>query len=88
MRSRKLLHAVPDGVRTTNHDRPAVPAQLRRPSDADLWSIDDVSAFLRVPVGTLYQWRYRKTGPKAYKVGRHLRYYPADVRTWLAGQVG
>ena len=23
-----------------------------------LWSIRDVSAFLGVPVGTLYQWRY------------------------------
>ncbi|MEU7923502.1 helix-turn-helix transcriptional regulator [Micromonospora zamorensis] len=52
----------------------------------DLWSIEDVSTFLRVPVGTLYQWRYRRTGPRAFKVGRHLRYDPADVRSWLAGQ--
>ena len=51
-----------------------------------LWSIEEVSAFLRVPVGTLYQWRYRRTGPRAFKVGRHLRYDPADVRSWLSGQ--
>ncbi|MET8350915.1 helix-turn-helix domain-containing protein [Micromonospora sp. NPDC005206] len=55
-------------------------------STDDLWSIEDVSAFLRVPVGTLYQWRYRRTGPRAFKVGRHLRYDPADVRSWLSGQ--
>ena len=48
-----------------------------------LWSVDDVSTFLGVPVGTLYQWRYRRVGPPAARVGRHLRYDPADVRAWL-----
>jgi predicted DNA-binding transcriptional regulator AlpA len=56
-------------------------------ASTELWSIEDVSEFLRVPVGTLYQWRYRRTGPPAFKVGRHLRYDPANVRAWLAGQV-
>ncbi len=54
---------------------------------AELWSVEEVSAFLRVPVGTLYQWRYRRIGPRAFKVGRRLRYDPADVRAWLAEQV-
>ncbi|MGI5213283.1 helix-turn-helix transcriptional regulator [Plantactinospora sp. CA-290183] len=48
-----------------------------------LWSITDVSAFLGIPVGTLYQWRHRRTGPRASRVGRHLRYDPADVRAWF-----
>jgi excisionase family DNA binding protein len=51
-----------------------------------LWSINDAARFLRIPVGTLYQWRHRRTGPRAYKVGRHLRYDPADVRAWLTNQ--
>ena len=38
-----------------------------------LWSVDDVSAFLGVPVETLYQWRKRHYGPRAGRVGRHLR---------------
>jgi len=50
------------------------------------WTVEDVAAFLRVPVGTLYQWRHRRTGPRASKVGRHLRYNPVEVRTWLADQ--
>ncbi len=51
-----------------------------------LWSVEEVSEFLGVPVATLYQWRYRRTGPRASRVGRHLRYDPADVRAWLARQ--
>lgn len=49
-----------------------------------LWSITDVSTFLGVPVATLYQWRHLGTGPKAYRLGKHLRYRQADVEAWLA----
>jgi excisionase family DNA binding protein len=49
-----------------------------------LWTVDDASAFLGVPVATLYQWRHHRTGPPAYKVGRHLRNDPAELRAWLA----
>ncbi|RZT80227.1 excisionase family DNA binding protein [Micromonospora violae] len=59
----------------------------RQPSAVDrLWTVEDVSAFLGVPVGTLYQWRHRRFGPPAAKVGRHLRYDPQDVRSWVAEQ--
>jgi predicted DNA-binding transcriptional regulator AlpA len=51
-----------------------------------LWTVHDVSAFLGVPVGTLYQWRYMRIGPPAYRVGRHIGYDPAAVRTWLHTQ--
>ncbi|SCG46428.1 helix-turn-helix domain-containing protein [Micromonospora inositola] len=53
-----------------------------------LWTAEDVSTFLGVPVGTLYQWRYRRIGPRASRVGRHLRYDPADVRSCLTKQAG
>jgi excisionase family DNA binding protein len=48
-----------------------------------LWSVDDVSAYLGVPVKTLYQWKWRGEGPPVRKVGRHLRYDPAAVRNWV-----
>lgn len=51
-----------------------------------LWTVDDTSHWLGVPVGTLYQWRTRHLGPRAFRVGRHLRYDPADVRAWLDRQ--
>ncbi|MGC1210778.1 MAG: helix-turn-helix domain-containing protein [Micromonospora sp.] len=48
-----------------------------------LWSVHEVAAYLRVPVETLYQWRKRKYGPPAARVGKHLRYDPEDVRAWF-----
>ena len=51
--------------------------------DTALWSVGEVSAYLRVPVKTLDQWRYLGRGPRAYAVGRHLRYKPSDVARWL-----
>ncbi|MGA6163905.1 helix-turn-helix domain-containing protein [Amycolatopsis magusensis] len=48
-----------------------------------LWTVEDVSAYLGVPVKTLYQWKWRGEGPPVAKVGRHLRYNPAKVRAWL-----
>jgi excisionase family DNA binding protein len=50
------------------------------------WSVRDVAAYLGVPVPTLHRWRYVGTGPPAYRVGKHLRYLPAEVRAWLREQ--
>ncbi len=52
-----------------------------------LWSIEETSEYLRIPVNTLYQWRATGSGPKAYKLGKHLRYDPADIRAWLETKV-
>jgi predicted DNA-binding transcriptional regulator AlpA len=51
-----------------------------------LWSVEDASTWLGVPVNTLYGWRTRGYGPRAVRVGRHLRYVPAEVRDWVLGQ--
>ena len=62
----------------------------RKPDEADqidtnallskpLWTIEDLSAFLGVPVATIYKWRSMGTAPSAYKVGKHLRWDPKDV---------
>lgn len=69
-----------------HHQEGSSPAQPVLSPSPELWSITETAAFLRIPVGTLYQWRHRRTGPRASKVGRHLRYNPADVRAWLEDQ--
>lgn len=51
-----------------------------------LWTIRDVSDFLAVPVGTLYQWRHRGDGPPALRLGKHLRFDPESVRRWALEQ--
>lgn len=54
--------------------------------DARLATPAEVSEYLRVPITTLHQWRYRKAGPPAHRVGRHLRYRWADVEQWVSSQ--
>ena len=48
-----------------------------------LLTIDEVSEWLGIPRGTLYQWRTRKQGPRAIKVGGALRYRRTEVETYL-----
>ncbi|MCU0269061.1 MAG: helix-turn-helix domain-containing protein [Acidimicrobiales bacterium] len=47
---------------------------------------EELAEELGVPVATLYQWRYRRTGPVVLRIGRHLRYRRDDVDAWLASQ--
>jgi hypothetical protein len=50
----------------------------------DMWDAERASQFLGgVPIGTLYQWRSRRYGPRSYKVGGQIKYDPADLRRWL-----
>jgi excisionase family DNA binding protein len=50
----------------------------------ELLTLAEVAAELRVPVETLRKWRAQGTGPRAAKIGRHLRYRRAEVDRWLA----
>jgi len=56
------------------------------PVEDSRWTVDDVAAYLVVPVETLRTWRKRRYGPPAAKVGKHLRYDPAKVRAWFRDQ--
>jgi excisionase family DNA binding protein len=51
-----------------------------------LLSIEQLSAYLGLPVKTLYDWRLAGRGPCAVRVGRQLRYFVSDVRDWLTQQ--
>jgi excisionase family DNA binding protein len=47
-------------------------------------TLAEVAAELRVPAETLRKWRTQGTGPRAAKVGKHLRYRRSEVDRWLA----
>jgi excisionase family DNA binding protein len=64
------------------------PTTKEKALNEKLLTIREVSELLGIPVGTIYQWRYSGTGPKAARMGRHLRYRPADVEAWVEGLVG
>lgn len=44
---------------------------------------EQVAEYLNVPLNTVYDWRRKRTGPRASKVGVHLRYRWSDVEQWL-----
>ncbi len=47
---------------------------------------DDLADILAVPLKTLYAWRKKRTGPPAFRIGKHLRYDPTAVHDWITTQ--
>jgi excisionase family DNA binding protein len=43
----------------------------------------EVAELLQVPVRTLEQWRYKKSGPPYRKLGTHVRYQYSKVMDWF-----
>ena len=52
-----------------------------------LIGVHELAVYLAVPVKTLYAWRYRREGPPAFRVGRHLRYRWSDVQGWIQRRI-
>jgi predicted DNA-binding transcriptional regulator AlpA len=62
----------------------AEPARRRVPLPENrLWTIQEVSEFVQLPVATLYKHRSLGIGIPAFRLGKHLRYNPKDVYAWL-----
>lgn len=51
-----------------------------------LLTIGELAEMVRVPPATVRRWLYRRSGPPPLKVGRHIRFRPADVEAWLASR--
>ncbi|MER6692931.1 helix-turn-helix transcriptional regulator [Streptomyces minutiscleroticus] len=50
---------------------------------------EDLVAMFELPsVETVYQWRRKRIGPRGFRVGRHLRFDPTDVRAWVDSRIG
>ncbi|MGZ4626898.1 MAG: helix-turn-helix transcriptional regulator [Kineosporiaceae bacterium] len=47
------------------------------------WTINELAEYLQLPKATLYKWRATGEGPRAFRVGKHLRYDPRDVEAWM-----
>ncbi|MFF8540132.1 helix-turn-helix transcriptional regulator [Streptomyces werraensis] len=57
-----------------------LPARYLTPEDL-------VELFELPSVETVYQWRRKRIGPRGFRVGRHLRYDPDDVRAWVKSRM-
>jgi len=53
-----------------------------------LLTVEDLAAYLEVPVATIYAWRHHRNGPPGFRVGRHLRFRWSDVERWIDDQIG
>lgn len=54
-------------------------------TEAEEWlSPRDVCNILHIPEQTFYQWRVNHQGPRAHKVGRHVRIIRSDFETWVS----
>ncbi|WP_307496577.1 helix-turn-helix domain-containing protein [Arthrobacter woluwensis] len=43
-----------------------------------LLDVGEFAAYLGVPVSTVYDWRTRGLGPRAYRFGKHLKFALSD----------
>ena len=48
-----------------------------------LFTVNQLSEYLQVPVQTIYAWRHEGGGPRALRAGRALRFRRSDVDEWL-----
>jgi excisionase family DNA binding protein len=55
-------------------------------SDHDLMTFEEVADRLRVPVGTIRNWRVDGIGPNGAKIGRRVKFRRADVEAWIKEQ--
>ncbi|MER5351800.1 helix-turn-helix domain-containing protein [Kitasatospora sp. NPDC002551] len=70
----------------TNRSTPAAAPPAVTALPARFLTPEDVASLFAVPLETLYQWRRKRTGPPAFRVGRHLRYHPDAVAQWVTEQ--
>ena len=48
-----------------------------------LWSHDEAAGYLHISPWTLYHLCVTGAGQRRYRVGKHFRYDPVEVRAWL-----
>jgi excisionase family DNA binding protein len=67
-------------VKPTKESEPQTEMQ-----DDELMTVEEVSAYLKIPVGTIYQWRTKKKkdAPRGVRVGRNVRFRRSEVEAYV-----
>jgi excisionase family DNA binding protein len=63
--------------------------EARTPTTASdrLLTIDEVAAYTQLPKFTLYKMPSERRGPRAARLGKHLRYHESDVDAWIRSKM-
>jgi excisionase family DNA binding protein len=56
--------------------------------EPELLTITEAAELLRAPVATLRYWRHLGTGPRSFRLGRHVLYRYDDLQAWVREQLG
>jgi excisionase family DNA binding protein len=51
-----------------------------------LMTTEGVAGYFQLPIASIYSWRARGEGPRAIRVGKHLRWRKSDIDAWLERQ--
>lgn len=54
---------------------------------ANLMNTEDLADYLGVPIETVRQWRYSRTGPPGFRLGRRVKYRRSDVDAWIEDRI-
>ncbi len=54
--------------------------------DSDLITIAEAAAIVRMPLNSMRWHRQNETGPKFFKIGRHVVTTLGDLRDWIQEQ--
>ncbi|MEV7389533.1 helix-turn-helix domain-containing protein [Streptomyces sp. NPDC091215] len=73
-----MSHAAPDW--------PDPRATLRGGLPDRYLTADDIAEIFEVPKETVYQWRKKRIGPPGFRIGKYIRYDPADVHRYVTGR--
>ncbi len=49
-------------------------------------SLEDIADMLHLPLRTLYNRRSIGSGPRAYRIGKHVRVRRSDLDAWIESQ--
>lgn len=69
-------------ARTSAADRVPVHAET-----VEFITVQQFAEEMGIPVQTVYRWRTEGKGPRAHKIGRHVRFSRHSVNEWLEQQL-
>ncbi|WNZ12154.1 helix-turn-helix domain-containing protein [Streptomyces sp. 11x1] len=69
---------------STAREQPDPRATLRGGLPDRYLTADDIAEIFEVPKETVYQWRKKRMGPPGFRIGKYIRYDPADVLAHVA----
>ena len=55
----------------------------RDSTSSEFYTVEELAAYLNVPVQTVYQWNSVGVGPGYYRIGKYVRYRKSEVEDWL-----